>query len=77
MRGNIEMWSVKDKKEIAKFEAPDSTDVKWSPDGKKIMTSTCAPRLRMGNGMKVSGPRMKLKNCEPIQLFFLDLALHQ
>ena len=44
LRGVIEMWDVAGKKEISKFEAPDSTDVKWSPDGQLIVTSTCAPR---------------------------------
>lgn len=53
LRGTTEMWAVKEKKEICKFEAPDSTDIKWSPDGKLLMTSTCAPRLRQGNGFKV------------------------
>ena len=53
LRGNIEIWSVKDKKEVIKFEASDSTDLKWSPDGKLLMTSTCAPRLRQGNGFKI------------------------
>ena len=27
--------------------------VKWSPDGQYLMTSTCAPRLRAGNGFKI------------------------
>ena len=44
LRGGIEMWDVANKKEVSKFEAPDSTDVKWSPDGQLIVTSTCAPR---------------------------------
>ena len=38
---------------MSSFEAPDSTDVKWSPDGQHILTTTCAPRLRMSNGFKV------------------------
>ncbi len=54
LRGNIEVWSVTDnKKRVCQFEAADSTDLKWSPDGKCIMTSTCAPRLRQGNGFKI------------------------
>ena len=62
MRGNVEMWSVKDKKQICQFEASDSTDVKWSPKGDMIMTSTCAPRLRMGNGLKVSRDHHELRH---------------
>ena len=27
--------------------------VAWSPDGQHILTTTCAPRLRMSNGLKV------------------------
>ena len=54
LRGNVEIWSCeKERKEVAKFEAPDSTDVRWSPSGKFLMTSTCAPRLRVGNGFRV------------------------
>ena len=54
LRGNVEIWSeAKERKEVAKFDAPDSTDVRWSPSGKFLMTSTCAPRLRVGNGFRV------------------------
>ena len=53
LRGKIQMWDVAGKSLVSEFEAPDSTDVKWCPDGQRLMTSTCAPRLRMGNGYKV------------------------
>jgi len=53
LRGKIEMWDVVQKCQVATFDAPDSTDVKWSPDGQRILTTTCAPRLRQGNGYKV------------------------
>jgi len=53
LRGNMEVWDVSGKKKAAQFEAPDTTDVKWSPDGQYLMTSTCAPRLRAGNGFKI------------------------
>ena len=53
LRGNIEIWDIEGKKTAAKFEAPDTTGVSWSPDGQHILTSTCAPRLRMSNGFKV------------------------
>ena len=53
LRGSIEIWDVEGKKSIANFEAPDSTDVKWSPEGQHILTTTCAPRLRVSNGFKV------------------------
>jgi len=53
LRGKVEIWDVGGKCKVSEFEAPDSTDVKWGPCGQLIMTSTCAPRLRQGNGYKV------------------------
>ena len=53
LRGRIQMWDVAGKTLVSEFEAPDSTDVRWCPDGQRLLTSTCAPRLRMGNGYKV------------------------
>ena len=53
LRGGIEIWSVKDHKQVSKFDAADSTDIRWSPSGRNLMTSTCAPRLRMGNGFRI------------------------
>jgi translation initiation factor 2A len=56
LRGKVEMWDVSNGKscdKLSEFDAPDTTDVKWSPDGQHIMTSSCAPRLRVGNGYKV------------------------
>jgi translation initiation factor 2A len=49
LRGRIEMWNVATNALISTFDAPDSTDVKWSPDGQHILTTTCAPRLRSDN----------------------------
>lgn len=56
LRGKVEMWDVSNGKscdKLSDFDAPDTTDVKWSPDGQHVMTSSCAPRLRVGNGYKV------------------------
>jgi len=53
LRGKIQMWDVAAKVLVSEFEAPDTTDVRWCPDGQRLVTSTCAPRLRMGNGYKV------------------------
>jgi len=53
LRGRIEMWDVATNALISTFDAPDSTDVKWNPDGQHILTTTCAPRLRQGNGYKI------------------------
>lgn len=53
LRGKIDMWDVSGRTLISSFDAPDTTDVKWNPDGQHIVTSTCAPRLRIGNGYKI------------------------
>jgi len=53
LRGHIQMWDVSAKNLVSEFDAPDSTDVKWCPDGQRLLTTTCAPRLRQGNGYKV------------------------
>ena len=50
LRGNMEIWDIKGKKRAAQFEAADATNVGWSADGQHLVTSTCAPRLRQGNG---------------------------
>jgi len=53
LRGKIEMWDVEKKAMISTFDAPDSTNVSWCPDGQRLLTTTTAPRLRVGNGYKV------------------------
>jgi len=65
LRGHIQMWDVSEKTIVSEFDAPDSTDVKWCPDGQRLLTTTCAPRLRQGNGYKVwhySGSLLHEKN---------------
>jgi len=53
LRGHIQMWEVASKSLVSEFDAPDSTNVSWCGDGQRLLTSTCAPRLRQGNGYKV------------------------
>lgn len=53
LRGKLEVWDVKGTKMISQFDVPDSTHLQWCPDGETFMTSTCAPRLREGNGWKI------------------------
>ncbi|XP_040567449.1 eukaryotic translation initiation factor 2A [Lepeophtheirus salmonis] len=65
INGAIEVWDIREKEKLASFEAPYTTDLKWSPDGKLFVTSTCAPRLRIGNGYKIwhySGSLLYEKN---------------
>jgi translation initiation factor 2A len=53
LRGGVHVWDFERKKKICHFDCPETTDLTWSPDGTKILTSTTAPRLRVGNGFKV------------------------
>ncbi|XP_064241041.1 eukaryotic translation initiation factor 2A isoform X1 [Passer domesticus] len=53
LRGQMEVWDVKNYKLISKPVASDSTYFSWCPDGEHIVTATCAPRLRVGNGYKI------------------------
>jgi len=68
LRGKIDMWDVANRSIISSFDAPDTTDVKWHPDGQHLLSTTCAPRLRMGNGYKIwhySGSLMHEKDFTP------------
>lgn len=53
LRGNLEFWDVKQKKQISQTQAPDTTSFEWCPDGEHILTSTCSPRLRVANGYRI------------------------
>lgn len=53
-RGNIEVWDLSKKQQIATGSAPDSTYLEWSPSGDLYLTATTSPRLRQGNGFKVN-----------------------
>ncbi|XP_061683185.1 eukaryotic translation initiation factor 2A isoform X1 [Syngnathoides biaculeatus] len=53
LRGQMEVWDAKKYKQVSKCQAPDATHFSWCPDGEHVVTATCAPRLRVGNGFKV------------------------
>ncbi|XP_054839473.1 eukaryotic translation initiation factor 2A [Eublepharis macularius] len=53
LSGQLDVWDVKNYKLISKPQASDSTYFAWCPDGEHIVTATCSPRLRVGNGYKV------------------------
>ncbi|KFM57210.1 Eukaryotic translation initiation factor 2A, partial [Stegodyphus mimosarum] len=53
LQGQIEVWDLKLKKQISKFQATDSTLLEWSYDGEFILTATTSPRLRIGNGYRI------------------------
>ena len=50
LQGNMEFWDTRNRKLINQVKAADSTFFEWSPDGEHILTATCSPRLRVGNG---------------------------
>ncbi|KAK7090833.1 hypothetical protein V1264_010584 [Littorina saxatilis] len=53
LAGHVEFWDLKQKKEISKFKASDTTTFYWSPDGEHFLTATVSPRLRVGNCYKL------------------------
>ncbi|XP_005096415.1 eukaryotic translation initiation factor 2A [Aplysia californica] len=53
LAGNLEFWDVKQRRQISKTQAADTTHFEWSPDGQHMLTSTTAPRLRVGNGYRI------------------------
>lgn len=60
LRGNIELWDTESKKLMRTLKAPDTTHFEWCPDGVHFMTSTTAPRLRVGNGYVGDTPPLAL-----------------
>ncbi|XP_077397393.1 eukaryotic translation initiation factor 2A [Festucalex cinctus] len=53
LRGQMEVWDVNKYKQVSKSQASDATHFSWCPDGEHVVTATCSPRLRMGNGFQV------------------------
>ncbi|XP_075058064.1 eukaryotic translation initiation factor 2A [Mixophyes fleayi] len=53
LRGQMEVWDVKNYKLISKPTASDATFFSWCPNGEHFITATCSPRLRVGNGYKI------------------------
>ncbi|KAK5904118.1 hypothetical protein CesoFtcFv8_005714 [Champsocephalus esox] len=56
LRGQMEVWDVKKYKQVSKPQAPDATHFSWCPDGEHVITSTCSPRLRVGNRFQAYRP---------------------
>ncbi|CBY18045.1 unnamed protein product [Oikopleura dioica] len=65
LRGKMECWDVRKKEKISEPEAPDTTNFHWSPDGEHYIWATTAPRLRVGNGWKISHYHGELKHDRP------------
>nr|XP_061811900.1 eukaryotic translation initiation factor 2A-like [Nerophis lumbriciformis] len=53
LRGHMEVWDAKKYKQVSKLQAENSTHFSWCPDGEHVLTATCSPRLRVGNGFQV------------------------
>ncbi|CAG5113378.1 Oidioi.mRNA.OKI2018_I69.chr2.g7489.t1.cds [Oikopleura dioica] len=65
LRGKMECWDVRKNEKISEPEAPDTTNFHWSPDGEHYIWATTAPRLRVGNGWKISHYHGELKHDSP------------
>ena len=80
LRGKMECWDVRKNEKISEPEAPDTTNFHWSPgtvllhlpvyllsrkDGEHYIWATTAPRLRVGNGWKISHYHGELKHDRP------------
>lgn len=50
LNGHLEIWDLRNKKEICRTHARDTTYLEWCPDGEYFLTATLSPRLRVGNG---------------------------
>ena len=46
LRGKIEVWDTETRKQVAAGDCPDTTELRWCPDGRHFTVATCAPRLR-------------------------------
>lgn len=53
LRGNVEVWDVKGRRQVSKSQAADSTLLSWCGDGEHYLTATTSPRLRVANGYKL------------------------
>jgi len=51
LRGEMSFWNRKELTLINILQAPDTTTFDWSPDGEHVLTATCAPRLKVDNGI--------------------------
>merc|ERR1712228_1040455 len=66
LRGKMECWDIQNNiQKISEPEAPDTTHFEWCPDGVHYVWGTTAPRLRVGNGWKVSHYHGTLKHDYP------------
>ena len=73
LSGTVDVWDRQTLKKISTFEAPDTSECTWSPDGRHIMTATLSPRLRVDNGYKIwhySGGLMHMKSVDELWQVF-------
>jgi len=62
LRGKMECWDLEKHVKVSEPDAPDTTHFEWCPDGVHYVWATTAPRLRVGNGWKVSHYHGELKH---------------
>jgi translation initiation factor 2A len=53
LAGQVDIWDLQHKKKHSSFNAPNSSQCDWSPDGRYLMCATVSPRLRVDNGVRI------------------------
>lgn len=53
LAGQVDIWDRKTLKKIIQIDAPNTSRLEWSPDGRMILCATLSPRLRVDNGVKI------------------------
>ena len=69
LAGKTDIYDRRTLNKVCTLDAPNSTHVEWSPDGRFFMTAILSPRLRVDNGVKVwhcSGALVHVQPCEEL-----------
>lgn len=53
LAGDMEIWDMDRLKSIGKCNSHCASFCKWSPDGTKVLTTTCSPMLVVDNDYKI------------------------
>lgn len=53
LAGQVDIWDRKTLKKVATIEAPNTSHLAWSPDGRLLLCATLSPRLRVDNGVRI------------------------
>ncbi len=53
LQGDVDFWDVNKEIKLGSCQTDCAIEYGWSPDGRSFMTSTCAPRMNVDNGVRV------------------------